>query len=120
MNVKRESGKVTEEMLKSFMDAFNRHDLDEIMSFFAEDCSFDMPRGHNAFGARFVGKPAVREGLASRFRGIPDLHYGDDSHFVSVTGERGPSEWLLTGTRTDGERVQVRGCDLLSSIIMGR
>jgi len=46
MNVKRESRKVTEEMLKSFMDAFNRHDLDEIMSFFAEDCSFDMPRGH--------------------------------------------------------------------------
>ena len=28
------------------------------------------------------------------------------------TGERGCSEWLLTGTSVDGERVEVRGCDL--------
>ena len=28
---------VTIELLKEFLDAFNRHDLDSIMSFFADD-----------------------------------------------------------------------------------
>ncbi len=29
---------VTYELLKEFLEAFNRHDLDSIMDFFAEDC----------------------------------------------------------------------------------
>jgi hypothetical protein len=52
----------------------------------------------------------VREGLASRFHGIPDVHYGDAQHFVS--GDRGASEWTLTGTAVDGRHLEVRGCDL--------
>lgn len=82
------------------------------MSYFTEDCRFDMPRGPDPFGTRYQGKAGVREGLASRFIGIPDVHYGDDRHFVSKSGDRGVSEWLLTGTATTGERVEVRGCDL--------
>jgi steroid delta-isomerase-like uncharacterized protein len=103
---------VTENILKIFLEAFNRHDLDAIMTFFTDDCSFDFPKGPSPYGQRFVGKEAVREGLASRFKGIPDVHYGDDRHFVSVSGDRGVSEWLLTGTTTSGEHVEVRGCDL--------
>ena len=52
---------------------------------------------------------AVREGLASRFAGLPDVHYGNDRHWVS--GDLGVSEWLLTGTTPDGDEVRVRGCD---------
>jgi hypothetical protein len=29
-----------------------------------------------------------------------------------VGGDRGCSEWLLTGTTPQGDRVEVRGCDL--------
>jgi ketosteroid isomerase-like protein len=29
-----------------------------------------------------------------------------------VLGNRGASEWTLTGRMTDGERLEVRGCDL--------
>ncbi len=98
--------------LKDFLEAFNRHDLDAIMAFFSDDCSFDMPRGPHPFGQRFVGKEAVREGLSTRFKGIPDVHYDDDRHFISGAGDRGVSEWRLTGTTTAGERIEVRGCDL--------
>jgi hypothetical protein len=52
----------------------------------------------------------VRAGLAARFTGIPDVHYGDDTHWVG--GNRGVSEWTLTGTTTEGVAVHVRGCDL--------
>jgi steroid delta-isomerase-like uncharacterized protein len=96
--------------LQAIADAFNRHDLDAIMAFFADDAVFEAPRGPDPFGRRFEGKAAVREGLAARFAGIPDVHYGDDDHFVA--GDRGASEWTLTGTITDGTRLEVRGCDL--------
>jgi ketosteroid isomerase-like protein len=97
-------------VLRQITDAFNRRDLDAIMSFFTDDAVFLSPRGPEPVGRRFEGKDAVREGLAARFSGIPDVHYGDDDHFAA--GDRGASEWTLTGTTTDGVRLEVRGCDL--------
>ena len=97
--------------LKAFLDAFNRHDLDAIMEFFADDCVFYMPRGVGPRGDRFEGKAAVRAGLAKRFEGIPDVHYGDDQHWAC--GNFAASEWTLTGTTTAGKRLAVRGVDLL-------
>ena len=105
------SGDVTVEVLKGFLDAFNRHDLDSIMSYFADECVFYMPRGAGPRGNRYVGKDAVRSGLAKRFEGIPDVHYGEDRHWVC--GDLGVSEWTLTGTTVAGRRVEVRGLDLL-------
>ena len=101
---------VTTDTLKEIADAFNRHDVDAIMAFFAEDAVFETPKGPDPWGRRFAGKEQVREGVAARFAGIPDVHYGDDSHWVS--GDRGVSEWTLTGTTTDGVHLQLRGCDL--------
>ena len=40
---------------------------------------------------------------------LPDVHYGDVRHFATET--MGVSEWLVTGTRSSGEAVKVRGCD---------
>lgn len=97
-------------VLRVVLDAFNRHDLDAIMARFSEDCVFETPRGPERFGRRFVGKAEVRRGLAARFEGIPDVHYGDDDHFAC--GDRGVSEWTITGTTVDGARVDVRGCDI--------
>ena len=96
--------------LQAVLDAFNAHDLDAIMSFFTEDCVLDMPRGPAPGGLRLVGKEQVRKGFQARFDGIPDIHYGDERHFVS--GDRGVSEWTIRGTRSTGEPIEVRGCDL--------
>lgn len=100
----------TIDMMRTFLDAFNRHDVDAIMAFFTDDCVFDMPRGPEPGGRRLAGKDAVREGIASRFAGIPDVHYGDDRHWTSA--DRGVSEWTITGTTAAGTRIAVRGCDL--------
>jgi steroid delta-isomerase-like uncharacterized protein len=104
--------KVTEAILKDVLDAFNRHDLDAIMDYFTDDCTFDFPRGPEYYGQRFVGKAQVREALAGRFKGIPDVHYGEDRHWISADGNMGVSEWTLTGTTTSGRRLKVNGCDL--------
>lgn len=102
---------VTDKVLKGFLEAFNRHDLDAIMDYFAEDCVFYMPRGATPRGDRYVGKDAVRAGLAKRFEGIPDVHYGQDQHWVCENF--GVSEWTLTGTAVSGKKLNVRGVDLL-------
>lgn len=106
------SESVSEATLRAVLDAFNRHDVDAIMSHFADDAVFESPRGPDPCGTRFVGSAAVRAGIARRFEGIPDVQYGDDSHFLSADGSRGVSEWTLTGTTTDGETLELRGCDL--------
>ena len=98
--------------LEGLADAFNAHDIDRVMGFFAEDCSLDMPRGAEPHGTRFVGLAAVREGILGRFRSTPDVAYDELEHFVS--GATGMSKWLLTGTTPTGERIVVRGCDFYS------
>jgi steroid delta-isomerase-like uncharacterized protein len=98
------------ETLRQVLDAFNRHDLDAIMSRFADDCVFEAPRGPEPWGRRFVGKEEVRRGLAARFEGIPDVRYDEDVHFAC--GRRGVSEWTIRGTTADGVAIHVRGCDL--------
>ena len=97
-------------VLQAFLDAFNAHDADAIMSFFTEDCVLDLPRGPGPGGRHLEGKEQVREGIQSRLDGIPDVHYGDDRHWVC--GDRAVSEWTLRGTRHTGEHIEVRGCDL--------
>ena len=95
--------------LQGLAAAFNAHDIDGVMSFFAADCSLDMPRGTEPHGTRFQGIEQVRKGLQGRFESTPDVHYGDVEHFVS--GDCGMSKWHLTGTKLNGEKVSVRGCD---------
>ena len=103
--------KVTVPLMKAFLDAFNAHAVDAIMSFFAEDCVLEMPRGPAPGGRRLVGEQQVREGIQSRFDGIPDIRYDDDRHWFC--GDRGVSEWTIRGTQRSGEPIEVRGCDLL-------
>ena len=97
--------------LKKLCDAFNSHDLDAIMALFAEDCVLEMPRGPEPWGTRFEGKENVRRGLATRFEGVPDVHYGNEEHFFDQASSTGISKWLLTGTTAKGVKLKVRGCD---------
>ena len=108
------STKIDTPVLQAFLDAFNDHDVDAIMSYFAEDCVLDMPRGPAPGGQRLVGKQQVREGIQSRLDSIPDVHYGDDRHWLC--GDRAVSEWTLRGTRRTGESIEVRGCDLFQFV----
>jgi ketosteroid isomerase-like protein len=92
---------VTVGILNQIREAFNKHDPDAIMEFFVDDCTFDFPRGPEPWGQRFTGKAEVREAIAGRFKGIPDVHYDDEGQWV--TGDKGVSKWMLTGTTTSGK-----------------
>lgn len=100
------------DFLVSFCDAFNRHDLDALMAHLTEDCVFDASAGSEQQGQRHVGRAAVRAAFAQTFTNFPDGQWEEGRHLV--TGERGVSEWVFRGTRLDGARVEVNGCDLFT------
>lgn len=103
-------GEVTLELMQAFIDAWNRHDADALMSFMTDDCVFESSAGPDVCGARYVGRDAVRAGFADAWATFPDAHWGKARHLM--IGNRGLSEWTFTGTRQDGTRVEVNGCDL--------
>lgn len=103
---------VTVEMLGAFTDAWNRHDVDSLMSFMTDDCVFESAAGPLACGGRYEGREAVRAAFAQAWAVFADAHWGDGHHWIC--GDRGVSEWTFTGTRADGSRVEVCGCDLFT------
>src|SRR5689334_23741694 len=100
----------TPALMKQINEAFNSRDVDRIMSFFAEDCTFLMARGPEPEGRRVHGKAAVRKVLADRFRVITDMRWDHVDSFI--TGNRAVTVWMVTGTGVDGEKLNYRGCDL--------
>ena len=106
------NSEMTAEALQAFADAWNRHDADALMSFMTDDCVFESSAGPEVCGRRYVGRAAVRAGYSEVWATFPDAHWGDARHFVQ--GDRGVSEWTFTGTRADGTRVEVNGCDLFT------
>jgi len=103
---------VTVEVLQDFADAWNRHDVDALMSFMTDDCVFEASAGPDVCGTRYAGREAVRAGFAAVWATFPDAHWGSSRHFV--IGQRGVSEWTFTGTHAEGTRVEVQGCDLFT------
>jgi len=103
---------VTAEFLQSFADAFNAHDINAIMSHMTDDCVFEASAGPDFDGEKFTGQKQVKEAFEKVFETFPDANWGNTRHFV--LGNRGFSEWIFTGTKTDGTNVEVTGCDLFT------
>ena len=103
---------VTVGFLQQFADAWNRHDVDALMAFMSEDCVFEASAGPDVAGTRYVGREAVRAGFAEVWVTYPDAQWSGAQHFVC--GDRGVSEWTFSGTRADGARVEVHGCDVFT------
>lgn len=103
---------ITTEDLARLFDAFNRHDIDAIMAFFAEDCTFDAVAGPEAYGTRFTGRSAIAAAFSGVWTAMPDAHWAHHSHLVQV--DRAVSEWTFSGTQADGTRIEADGCDLFT------
>ena len=103
---------VTKDFLQSFADAFNAHDVKVIMSHMTDDCVFEASAGPDFNGEKFTGKEQVKKSFENVFATFPDAHWGNPIHFI--LGERGFTEWIFTGTKSDGTKVEVTGCDLFT------
>ena len=112
LHMAQSNKKVAENFLQSFADAFNAHDINAIMSHMTDDCVFQASAGPDFDGESYTGQVQVRNAFENVFTTFPDAHWGNPRHFIS--GDRGVTEWIFTGTKLDGAKVEVTGCDLFT------
>ncbi|MSO73873.1 MAG: nuclear transport factor 2 family protein [Alphaproteobacteria bacterium] len=91
-------------------DAFNRHDVEGILSDFADGAVWLLALGPNTDGRKLNDKPEIRALLTQRFRDIPDMNWAVFRHFAS--GNLVCSEWTVTGTPKSGPRINWLGVDI--------
>ena len=100
---------MTLERLLAFGDAWNRGDVDDIMSYFGAECIYHASVGPEP-GRTYAGREAVRRGV------IDMLAYDRGGRSTAgpafVAGGRGVAEWSYEFTAADGAVAVVRGCDL--------
>lgn len=97
--------------LKAFGEAWNRHDIDALMSFMHEDCVFETVAGPEVYGARHEGQAAVRKAFEAAWQTIPDAQWLSASCWAC--GDQGVMESTFTGTAADGSRIEANMVDLL-------
>jgi len=97
-------------LLEAFAAAWNAHDLPALMRCVTDDCLFRASSGPLPCGVEYRGRREIEQGFPMIWTLFPDASWSGVRHFVS--GERGASEWTFRGTRPDGTRVEVLGCDL--------
>lgn len=98
--------------LQAYSDAWNAHDIEQIMAYHTEDCIFETGGGIEKYGTRYSGFTTVRKRFIEVWTDLPDVRFENGSHFIS--GDRGCSEWTFLGTRPDGTKMEVNGCDLFT------
>jgi len=109
--VKRAGGKaVTVQLMEEIMAAFNSRDVERIVSYFADDCTFMMASGPEVVGRTVKGKTALAKVLGDRFKIIPDMRW--DPIYDHVYGNNAVSAWTVKGSLPDGTQLNARGCDL--------
>lgn len=97
-----------EALAVAFTEAFNRDDLDGVMSYFAEDAVYD-----EFDGARHRGKAAIRAAFEPQFRGAYGrLRFHQEDLFADEAAGKAMISWLLTLEKAD-KAGGWRGLDLL-------
>ena len=104
------TGRVPEGPVRRMLAAANRHDLDAMVSEFADDYRNTTP-AHP--GRSFTGSAQVRKNWTALFAGLPDLTL---TVHDAATGADGKVwiEWSNRGTRRDGVVQHAAGVAILT------
>ena len=97
-------------VIEAFAAAWNRHDIEALMSFMTDDCEFHGVAGPDLLGRSYIGRKAVREGFELAWQTFPDASWLNADIFVA--GNRGVLESTFSGTKPDGTRIEARMVDV--------
>ena len=90
-----------------FNEAFNRHDVDDVMALMTEDCVFESTSPPD--GERFDGHDAVAGAWRSLFAASPEAVF--EGERMQVLGEWAFVQWIYRWGPSDADHI--RGVDLI-------
>ena len=95
----------------AFLDAFNRYDLDAVMSYFTDDAVYEELTGRAS-----RGREAIRKAFAPQFEGkFGPIQFIEDDTFIDAGSGKVMSSWDMT-IEKDGVPQVMRGLDLLQFV----
>lgn len=97
-----------EKLVIDFTEAFNREDLDAVMSCFGEDALYD-----EFNGVQSIGKAAIRKAFEPQFAGaFGRMRFHTEDLFLDVDAGKALIRWTLT-LEEDSRAGAYRGLDIL-------
>jgi len=81
-----------DKMMSDYIAAMNAHDVEKLLSFFADDCVYEC----TPLGKVNRGKKELKDFFSSMFVDFPDFKLEMKPGFN--TGDRGAGEWVMSGT----------------------
>src|SRR3954471_4591927 len=79
------ANEITPAFLDAFADAWNRHDVDAIMSAMTDDCVFEASAGVGVRGTVYDGQRQVQKGVEAVFGNSPTRDGADPSTSLRET-----------------------------------
>lgn len=108
MPVKVVSRAALETLVMDFTEAFNRENIDEVMSYFADDAIYD-----EFNGVRNVGLTSIRKSFEPQFAGaFGKMRFHTEDMFLDVEAGKALIRWTLT-LEEPGRQGAYRGLDIL-------
>ena len=108
MTSELESRHTLEKLVVEFTEAFNREDIDEVMSYFADDAIYD-----EFNDIRHDGSAAIRKAFEPQFAGAYwTLRFHTEDMFLDVDAGKAMIRWVLT-LEEENRAGAYRGLDLL-------
>jgi len=81
---------------KTFIESINEHDIDRLLSLFADDCLYE----EVATGRRYTDKKGIAAYIESTLSGVPDSRFEITS--LVADNKTAVVEWIWKGTNTTG------------------
>ena len=103
---------ITPTLLDAITDAYNRNDIDEVMSFFAEDAVFDHAAGTEINGTRFEGLETIRSIFEGLFNNVERVNWTPID--TRISGDKAYCEFHRVAQLKSGETQDFLSIDILT------
>lgn len=119
-NNNKTTSKPTVATLQAFSDAWNRHDIQGLMSFMSQrkEVQFHAVAGESMMGTSYIGYEEIKRGFRLTFETFPDAQWLYPIHFMSEDGKQGVTESTFVGSKVNSDgtrtRFEARMVDILT------
>ena len=111
-NTTSDEAGITPTLLDAITDAYNRNDIDDVMSFFAEDAVFDHAAGTEINGTRFEGLETIRSIFEGLFNNVDRVNWTPID--TRISGDKAYCEFHRVAQLKSGETQDFLSIDVLT------